>query len=171
MAITVQDSMRVGPRGSSDQVAFLGPKVVPLGAGPLAQITEFDESGAGQNAMYAPFFPSEEGYKVNRVFGFVTEAYTAEGRAINVGTSAGGSGAVFVSGYKVPNGTGLNSTVDIPLNGTGAGKDPLADGNSAFLVGGGVNQQLLCTVAGGAGQGKICLFAELIPVSGTRFSN
>jgi hypothetical protein len=122
--------------------------------------------------MWAPFFGAEEGYKLNRLIVFVTELYGAAGSAINVGTSAAGSGAVFVSGATIPNATGANSVFELNLNGAGAGKDPLADGNSAYLIGGPNNQQLTVSVAGGSGgTGKFVLYAELIPVTGTRFSN
>lgn len=162
------DKMRTGPRGSADQVSWLGPKVVAFGAGPLAQVTEFDESGGGQGAFWAPFFPVEEGYKVNRLFAFVTETYAAAGSALVVGTT--GSATAFFTGA-IPNATALGTVYEITMNGAGAGKDPLADGNSDYLVGGSTGYQLTAAIVGGTGAaGKFTLFAELIPVSGTRFS-
>ena len=168
------DSMRGGPRGSSDQVAWLGPKYVEFVAAANLDPVHFDESASGpQTAFFLPFFPVEEGYKVNRIILAVTETYAATGTNLVVGTNASGSGNVFVNNYNVPNSTGQGSIIDVPLNGAGGGKDPLATGNSAYLVGGSSSQQLTASLTAGStgNNGAFKLFAELIPVTGSRFSD
>ena len=163
--------MRGGPRGSSDQAALLQPTVVffPTVTSLPAEVTE--NSGSALDLTWAPYFPAEAGYKVKRVFAIVSELYAGIGKVTDVGTSQDGD--CFVDGFQIPDTTAAMSVVESTMNGVGAGLDPLADGNGDFLVGGSTGYTLKASNSGAAsGQnGKYVLFAELIPVSGTNFSN
>lgn len=180
------DSMRGGPRGSSDQAALLRPITVQLasygGVNP-----ELDESGttdADLLRLWAPFDGDTAGYKVKKVFIVVSETYGATGTDFKVGTytynvGTGNYDAVdddaFVTlGQNLANGTKNGALFELDLDGAGAGLDPtLTDpDNSNYLIGGSDNQFLGIKAAGSSGgAGKVVCYAELIPVSGTYYSN
>ena len=177
------DSMRGGPRGSSDQAALLSPITVQLtdfaGVNP-----EVDESASSMQKAWAPFDGSTAGYKLKKLFVVVSEEYAAAGGNITVGTctynpSTGALDAVaedaFVTaGQAIPNSTKAGALFQLSLTGAGAGLDPTSTDpdNSNFLIGGPSNQFLVVKSAGSSGgNGKFVCYAELLPVSGTYYSN
>ena len=182
MAITAQDSMRGGPRGSSDQAASLRPITVQLstftGVNPVIDESVTD----AQFVAWAPLPDgTEAGYKVERIYCVTTELYGDTGEPFVIGTftkdAAGTFSAVdsdaFVTAYSFANATKLGTTTVMTLNGAGAGKDPLESGNENFLIGGSSNHYLGLSMAGvGSGAtGAFVCYADLVPVSGTRFSD
>ena len=180
------DSMRGGPRGSSDQAALLQPITVQLAdAGGLAP--EIDESSTTATDLFRSWGPLDgksAGYKVNRLFVQITEDYAQEGENLTVGTytfdssdssfDAVDADAFVLAGQKIPNSTQKGVVIELTLDGAGAFLDPTSTDpdNSNYLVGGSSSQFLAITSAGNSGGGgKFVCFAELIPVSGTYYSD
>jgi hypothetical protein len=175
------DSMRGGPRGSSDQASLLEPITVQLSTfGGVT--TVIDESSAAQFIAWSPLpGGNEAGYKVERIFIVTTEVYGDEGENFIIGTytkaTNGSFVAVdddaFVTAIKFANATPLGTTTVLTLTGAGAGLDPLADGNANFLIGGPSNHYLgLSKVsATSGGTGAYVCYADLVPVSGSKFSD
>ena len=176
------DSMRGGPRGSSDQASLLEPITVQLsGYGGLN--AEIDESAsAAQFVAWSPLpGGNEAGYKVERIYIVTTEVYGAEGEDFTIGTftkdANGAFSAVdadaFVTTTKFANATPLGRTTVVTLTGAGANLDPLADGNANFLIGGPSNHYLGLNMSatGSTGTGAFVCYADLVPVSGSKFSN
>jgi hypothetical protein len=176
------DSMRTGPRGSSDQAAELRPITVQLGT--YGGVTlEVDESVA--SAQFLGWTPlpvgDEAGYKVERIFIITTEAYNEPGENFTIGTftkNADGSMAAvddnaFQTVQLIANATAMGVTFIQTMNGAGAGLDPTTDANANFLIGGPSDHYLgLSTVAtSSTGSGKFVCYADLVPVSGSSFSN
>ena len=175
------DNMRTGPRGSSDQAAELRPITVQLSTygGVNFQI---DESAAAQQLAWSPLpGGNEAGYKVERIFIVTTEVYAAEGEDFTIGTytknAAGALVAVdidaFVTTIKFADATPLGTTTVLTLTGVGAGLDPTTDAHANFLIGGPSNHYLTLTkVAATSGNtGAYACYADLVPVSGSEFSN
>jgi len=133
------DSMRAGPRGSSDQAAWLMPITMPITnldnvAGTLAGVN-FDASGGTQTGVAVPTTPGTT-WQVDSVILRITETYTALGGLIQVGT-VNVSGLVdedaFVNDYQIPNASAVGTTITVQLNGDGANK---SSGNFAVTPGG-----------------------------------
>ncbi|MEK9697621.1 MAG: hypothetical protein VW270_17785, partial [Candidatus Poseidoniales archaeon] len=130
------DSMRGGPRGSSDQAALLHPITVRLGdyGGVNPEIDESGTTDADLLRVWAPFDGDTAGYKVKKVFVVVSETYAATGTDVKVGTyaynvSTGNYDAVdddaFVTaGQNRANGTKNGALFELDLGGAGAGLDP-----------------------------------------------
>tara|TARA_R110000824_G_scaffold79739_2_gene200737 strand:+ start:3161 stop:3706 length:546 start_codon:yes stop_codon:yes gene_type:complete len=178
-----QDSMRTGPRGSSDQASVLEPITVKLtahnGGWP---IDESVTAAATKFRFWTPLpFGSEAGYKVDRIFYYVVETYAAAGENFTVGVfTEDGDGTftavdadAFVTTTAVANSTAQGVINVLTLNGAGAGLDPTLTANANFLIGG-PSDHYLCVdvVAGGStGDGGVGFYADLVPVSGTKFTN
>jgi hypothetical protein len=177
------DSMRAGPRGSSDQASLLKPITVRLTSHAGAWSIDEDTTGAGKFRFWTPLpFGSEAGYKVERIFYYVTEAYAAAGENFTVGVfTEDGDGTftavdadAFVTTTAVPNSTAQGVITVLTLNGAGAGLDPTLAANANYLIGG-TSDHYLCvdvdssTASGAAGQ--VGFYADLVPVSGTKFTN
>lgn len=176
------DNMRTGPRGSSDQAAELRPITVQLstygGINPV-----IDESASG--AQFVAWSPlpggNEAGYKVERIYTVTTELYAAEGEDFTIGTftkDVNGAFSIvdvdaFVTTIKFANLTPLGTTTVLTLTGAGAGLDPTIDTHANFLIGGPSNQYLalLMAAVGSGGTGAFVCYADLVPVSGSEFSN
>ena len=97
----------------------------------------------------------------------ITETYGAIGGLVQVGT-ADTSGIVdddgFVNDYQIPNASAVGTTINVPLNGAGAG---LSAANFAVSA----DQWIRLFETGGASAGRYVAYAVLFPVSGPRFSN
>ena len=176
------DSMRGGPRGSSDQASFLGPITVQLSTfgGVTTQIDESE--AAAQFIAWSPLPAlNEAGYKVERIYAVVTEVYGATGENFTIGTytkAANGTFSAvdddaFRTAIQFANATPVGHTQVLTLDGAGAGKDPLADGNANFLIGGPSSHYLgLASVnTASGGTGAFVCYADLVPVSGSKFSD
>ena len=164
------DSMRGGPRGSSDQASWLRPVVMPITnldnvAGTLAGIN-FDASAGNQTGVCVPV-ESGTTWELDSIIFRITETYGAIGGLVQVGT-ADTSGIVdddgFVNDYQIPNASAVGTTINVPLNGAGAG---LSAANFAVKP----SQWIRLFETGGASAGRYVAFAVLVPVSGTRYSN
>ena len=169
------DLMRTGPRGSSKQAATLRPVTVYFPVSPptaaLAAMEADESSASAFNFSWSPYFPTESGYQLKRVYAIVTEAYGEEGENIIVGTS--GDANAFVNNVKIPDTTAIGSIVELTMNGIGAGLDPTETGNENFLIAGSTGYALTAqrTNSASGGTGKFILFADLVPVSGSEFSS
>ena len=164
------DSMRGGPRGSSDQASWLRPVVMPITnldnvAGTLAGIN-FDASAGNQTGVCVPVEPGTT-WELDSIIFRITETYGAIGGLVQVGT-ADTSGIVdddgFVNDYQIPNASAVGTTINVPLNGVGAG---LSAANFAVSA----DQWIRLFETGGASAGRYVAYAVLFPVSGPRFSN
>ena len=175
------DNMRTGPRGSSDQAAVLQPITVQLSTYGGVNL-QIDESGGVQQIAWSPLpGGNEAGYKVERIYIVTTELYAEEGEEFTIGTctknAAGAMVAVdidaFVTTIKFADATPLGTTTVLTLTGVGAGLDPTTDAHANFLIGGPSNHYLTLTkvLAGSTGAGAYACYADLIPVSGSEFSN
>ena len=175
------DSMRGGPRGSSDQASLLEPITVQLSTYGGVN-TQIDESAAAQFIAWSPLpGGNEAGYKVERIYVVTTEVYGDAGENFTIGTftknTNGTFAAVdedaFVTTLQFANATPLGTRTVLTLTGAGAGLDPLADGNANFLIGGPSNHYLglnkVSATSGGTGA-YVC-YADLVPVSGSKFSD
>jgi hypothetical protein len=168
------DLMRGGPRGSSDQVAWMGPVVVPFTnldnvAGTLAGVN-FDASAGNQTAVVVPSTPGTT-WQLDAIVFRMTETYGALGGAINIGTTAPGGlvdDNAFVAAYQIPNTTAENTSLVVPLNGVGANLDPTIVGNENFAITSAQWLRLFDT--GGASAGRYVAYAVLFPVAGYRYS-
>lgn len=178
-----QDSMRTGPRGSSDQASELKPITVRLTS--YAGNWQIDESGASAPAKFRFYTPlpygSEAGYKVDRIFYVIGEVYGAAGENYTIGTftkNADGTftavdADAFVTTKAIADSTAVGIVGVETLNGAGAGLDPTLDANANYLVGGPSNHYLcvdmVATASGNTG--TVGFYADLVPVSGTKFTN
>jgi len=180
------DSMRGGPRGSSDQAALLHPITVQLAdyGGVNPEIDESGTTNADLLRVWAPLDGKSAGYKVKRVFVVVSETYAAAGTNLTVGTytynvgtgnfDAVDADAFVTAGQPISNGVKNGALFELTLTGAGAGLDPTSTDpdNSNYLVGGSSNQLLgIKAVGSSGGNGKIVCYAELLPVSGSYYSD
>jgi hypothetical protein len=179
----VQDSMRTGPRGSSDQEALLKPITVRLSHfNGSWQVPEASAVIVDKFRSWTPLpHGSEAGYRVDRIWIVIGALYAAEGENFTIGTFTKNAAGAFVAvdadafctvQYFV-NGTALGLVVVQTLNGAGAGKDPTLTANANFLIGGPNNHYLGVQgiATGSTGVGSFGVVADLTPVSGTKFTN
>tara|TARA_A100001515_G_C4576796_1_gene211632 strand:+ start:708 stop:1232 length:525 start_codon:yes stop_codon:yes gene_type:complete len=170
------DSMRGGPRGSSDQAALKGPITVQL-KNAVGAAVDIDENTTDAAAV-GWFGLSDIGYQVTRVRVVATETYAAEGEDILVGvyqkdgSTAVDADAFVAAGNKVPNGTTIGSEVELTMDGAGAFLDPTVAGNENFLIGGSTGYRVMATRGGtdSGGNGRFIVFVDLVPVSGNSYS-
>jgi hypothetical protein len=166
----VQDSLKGGPRGSSDQAAWMAPMVLPITnldnvAGTLAGVN-FDASAGNQTGVIVPPTPGTT-WQLDSIIFRITETYGAIGGLIQVGT-ANVSGIVdddaFVNDYQIPNASAYGTSITVPLNGDGAS---LSTGNFAVTP----DQWIRLFETGGASAGRYVAYGVFFAVGGTRYSS
>jgi hypothetical protein len=143
------DLMRTGPRGSSNQEAWVGPTTIQVN-GPTG--APFDASaGAPETGRTAPLWGCD--YRVRAIQILVTEAFGAASGNIDMGTNADAD--AYVNDFVIPNTTAAGTVLDVPMNGNDV--DLAASAASPFSV---LN-------AGGSGAaGAFIVFLLAYPVSG-----
>lgn len=150
-----QDLMRTGPRGSSDQEAYVGPKEFVV-YGPT---TAFNlEKATGQVAT-PPGSNFGCDYEVIAIEVRVTTTFASNDIDLDVGISTATTAIVnnFASGSAT---TAAGTVKNVPLNGTAIG--------TTF---GATNGPIVVTNNASAGAGKYQVSILAKPVSGTYFTN
>ena len=150
-----QDSMRPGPRGSSDQEAYVGPKEFVV-YGPTTAFNLAKATGQVATPRGSYFEGDYEGIAIEIR---VTTTFATNDCSISVGTAAATTAIVnaFASGSAT---TAAGTVKNVPLNGAaiattfGATNGPIVVTNNA---------------SAGAGAYQVSILAK--PVSGTYFNN
>lgn len=158
----VNDLMRTGPRGSSDQAAFVGPTVLSFvvdsgGSTPGGVI--FTKSAENDNGIL-PFDAMGCDWEAIEIRMWVETAFEAEDCDIDVGVLADPDGIVsaFATGSAI---TAAGTSHAVPLNG--------AAPTTTF---GATNGMLYLQNTGtGVGAGKFIVTVFAKPVAGTYFDN
>ena len=156
------DSMRTGPRGSSDQAALVGPTVIPFvvdsgGSTPGGVI--FTKSAENDDGLLA-FDALGCDWQVIAIRMFVETAFATEDCSVDIGVQADPNGivAAFTTGAVD---TPANRSFDVPLSGVAP--------TTTF---GATNGMLyLANLGTGTAAGKFTVSVLAKPVSGPYFNN
>jgi len=150
-----QDIMRPGPRGSSDQEAYVGPTRFVV-QGPTTR-TELAKATGQVATPVGSFFECD--YEVIAIEMRVTTVFATNDCSISVGTAAGTTTIVnaFASGSAT---TAAGTVKNIPLNGSAVA--------TTFGV---TNGPIVVTNNASAGGGAYQVTILAKPVSGTYFNN
>jgi len=156
------DKMRTGPRGSSDQAAFVGPTLIPFvvdsgGSTPGGVI--FTKSAENDDGLLA-FDAMGCDWEVVEIRMFVETTFATEDCEVDIGVQADPDAIVdgFVTGSAT---TAANSSHHIPLNGA-APTTTFGATNGMLYLG---------NVGAGTGAGKFTVTVFAKPVGGTYFTN
>ena len=120
------DLMRTGPRGSSNQEAWVGPTTIQVSG---ASGAPFDASAGGsETGRTSPLWGCD--YRVRAIQILVTETFAAASAAIDMGTNADGD--AYVNNFVIPNTTAAGTVLDVPMNGNDV--DLAANAAAPFAV-------------------------------------